>query len=237
MLQKNSEHQNGSRATLLGYPDQRTADRLSVKHRPILTDGCARIYVHGQASREMPVRVTAGPSTSPITTADAPNVVWAIDFPFDSMRCGTLVKLASMVDEHTCESILDMTNRWITSEKDIDKVEKIIAHRVAPLVLRCDNGPEFTSHALNEFAARQRGIHYIPLGQPWCNEYLESFKNRVRDECLKLNTFDHIYEARAIVGDWKEDYNCYHRHSMLGYLTPNECAQNCKCIHNSKTLK
>jgi len=52
------------------------------------------------------------------------------------------VKLASMVDEHTRESILDITDRSITSEKVIDYVKKIIAQRGAPLVLRCDNGPE-----------------------------------------------------------------------------------------------
>jgi transposase InsO family protein len=59
----------------------------------------------------------AGSSTSPITTVDAPNVVWAIDFQFDSLRCGTPVKLASMVDEHTRESILNITDSSITSEK------------------------------------------------------------------------------------------------------------------------
>ena len=184
-----------------------------------------------------PRRKRAGSSTSPITTADAPNVVWAIDFQFDSLRCGTPVKLASMVDEHTRESILDITDRSITSEKVIDYVKKIIAQRGAPLVLRCDNGPEFISHALNEFAVGQLGIHYIPPGQPWRNGYVESFNSRVRDECLNMNSFDHIYEARAIISDWKKDYNQYHRHSKLGYLTPNEYAQSCKCIHNSKTLK
>jgi hypothetical protein len=46
-----------------------------------------------------PRRKRAGSSTSPITTADAPNVVWAIDFQFDSLRCGTPVKKASKPDE------------------------------------------------------------------------------------------------------------------------------------------
>jgi putative transposase len=145
-------------------------------------------------------------------------VVWAIDFPFDSLRCRTPVKLASMVDEHTRESILDITDRSITSEKVIDYVKKIIAQRGAPLVLRCDNGPEFISHALNEFAVGQLGIDYIPPGQPWRNGYVESFNSRVRDECLNMNSFDHIYEARAIISDWKKDYNQYHRHSKLDYL-------------------
>ena len=184
-----------------------------------------------------PRRKRAGYSTSPITTADAPNVVWAIDFQFDSLRCGTTVKLASLVDEHTRESILDVTDCSITSEKVIDYVKKTIAQCGAPLVLRCDNEPEFISNTLNEFAVGHLGIHSIPPGQPWRNGYVESFISRVRDECLIMNSFDHIYEARVIISDWKVDYNQYHRQSKLGYLTPNEYAQICKCIYNSKTLK
>jgi len=79
-----------------------------------------------------PWRKRAGSSTSPMTTADAPNVVWVLDFQFDSLRCGTPVKLASMVGEQTRESILDLTDRSITSEKVIDYVKKIIAQRGEP---------------------------------------------------------------------------------------------------------
>jgi transposase InsO family protein len=78
-------------------------------------------------------------------------------------------------------------------------------------VLRCDNGPEFISQALGKFADGKLGIHYIPPGQPWRNGFIESFNNRVRDECLNMNSFDHLYEARAIITDWKEDYNKHHR--------------------------
>jgi hypothetical protein len=46
-------------------------------------------------------RKRAGMSTTPHVTADAPNVVWALDFQFDSTIDGTAVKIASMVDEHT----------------------------------------------------------------------------------------------------------------------------------------
>ncbi len=57
-----------------------------------------------------------------------------------------------MVDEHTRESLLDITDTSITSEKVIQAMQKIIDDRGAPLVIRCDNGPEFISQALNEFA-------------------------------------------------------------------------------------
>ncbi len=177
-------------------------------------------------------RKRGGTSTSPITDACAANVVWAIDFQFDSLRDGTPIKIASMVDEHTRESLLDITDRSITSEKVIEYLKKIIAERGLPDVLRCDNGPEFISKVLKKFAEEKLGIHYIPPGQPWRNGFIESFNNRVRDECLNMNSFDHIYEARAIITDWKEQYNAYHRHSSLGYLTPNEYAQSCTCTNN-----
>ncbi len=125
----------------------------------------------------------------------------------------------------------------VTSEKVIAYLEKIIAERGLPDVLRCDNGPEFISKVLKKFAQKKLGIHYIPPGQPWRNGFIESFNHRVRDEYLNMNSFDHIYEARTIITDGKEEYNAYHRHSSLGYQTPNEYAQSCKCTNTSKSLK
>jgi len=61
------------------------------------------------------------PASSPMR---APNVVSVIDFQFDSLRCGTLVKVPRMVDEHTREYMLDISIKSITSEKVIDHVRK-----------------------------------------------------------------------------------------------------------------
>ena len=51
-------------------------------------------------------RKRAGVSSIPPIEADAPNVVWAIDFQFDSTVDGTAIKIASMIDEHTRESLM-----------------------------------------------------------------------------------------------------------------------------------
>ena len=48
-------------------------------------------------------------SSIPPVEADAPNVVWAIDFQFDSTIDGKAIKIASMIDEHTRYSLL---NTW-----------------------------------------------------------------------------------------------------------------------------
>ena len=51
-------------------------------------------------------RKRAGVSSIPPIDADAPKVVWAIDFQFDSTVDGKAIKIASMIDEHTRESLM-----------------------------------------------------------------------------------------------------------------------------------
>jgi len=93
-----------------------------------------------------------------------------------------------MVDEHTRESILNIVDRSITAEKLKTALATVIGQRGKPVVLRCDNGPEFISDTLRSFRAKTAmGINYIPPGEPWKNGYAESFNNRVRDECLNAN--------------------------------------------------
>jgi putative transposase len=89
-----------------------------------------------------------------------------------------------------------------------------------PTVLRCDNGPELARSALANWAAGEVGLHFIPPGEPWRNGYMESFDYRVRDECVNINSFRSLVQARVIISDWNHDYNCYRRHSSLGYQPP-----------------
>ncbi|MGC5258936.1 IS3 family transposase [Gordonia sp. DT218] len=61
-------------------------------------------------------RKRAGISSFPQVEADAPNIVWAIDFQFDSTVDGKAIKIASMIDEHTRLSVLNIVERSITEE-------------------------------------------------------------------------------------------------------------------------
>lgn len=57
------------------------------------------------------IRKRAGASTTPIADAGAPKVVWAIDFQSDSTTDGRKFKIASMVDEYTRQSVLNIVDR------------------------------------------------------------------------------------------------------------------------------
>ncbi len=115
-------------------------------------------------------RKRAGVSSIPPVDADAPNVVWAIDFQFDSTIDGKAIKIASMIDEHTRESLLHLVERSITAERLVIELEDAFAAAGGPpKVLRMDNGPELVSQALQQFCEDKVGLCYIPPGTPWNN--------------------------------------------------------------------
>jgi putative transposase len=177
-------------------------------------------------------RKRVGISSIPPVDADAPKVVWALDFQFDSTIDGRAVKIASMVDEHTRESLLHLVERSITAEHLVGELEKVFAVRGAPRVLRMDNGPEMISRALQSFCADKVSMVYIPPGTPWNNGFVESFNRRLRIECLNRNHWTSLLEARVVIGDFKTEHNLRHRHSALGYRTPAEYAAACTCTHH-----
>jgi putative transposase len=177
-------------------------------------------------------RKRAGVSSIPPIEADAANVVWAIDFQFDSTVDGKAVKIASMIDEHTRCSLLNIVERSITAERLAIELEGVFAAAGGPpKVLRMDNGPELVSQALQQFCEGKVGLSYIPPGTPWNNGYIESFNNRLRKECLNRNHWNTLFEARVVIGDFKHEHNHRHRHSALGYRTPAEYAAACRHTH------
>ena len=177
-------------------------------------------------------RKRGGVSSCIQTEADAPNVVWAMDFQFDSTVDGKAVKIASMIDEHTRLSLMNIVERSIPAQRLVEEIGKTFAvWGGPPLVLRMDNGPEFISSALQQFCANRVGISYIPPGTPWNNGYIESFNNRLRKECLNRNHRTSLLEARVVIEDFKDDHNHRHRHSSMGYLTPAEYAAQCTHTH------
>lgn len=90
-----------------------------------------------------------------------------------------------------------------------------------PKTIVVDNGPEFTSKALDAWAHR-RGIklHFIRPGKPVENAFAESFNGRLREECLNQHVFADLRAANDLIRSWYEDYNHVRPHSSLGGLSP-----------------
>ena len=162
----------------------------------------------GLQARVRSPRNRAGVSSIPPIAADAANVVWAIDFQFDSTIDGKAIKIASMIDEHTRCALLNIVERSITADRLVAELAKVFAAAGGPpKVLRMANGPEFISPALQQFCDGKTGMSYIPPGTPWNNGHIESFNNRLRKECLNRNHWNTLIEARVVIADFKEEHN------------------------------
>ena len=90
-----------------------------------------------------------------------------------------------------------------------------------PKCIRSDNGPEFIAKAVCQWL-KESGCQtlFISPGSPWENGYIESFNDKLRDECLNREIFRNGGEAQTIVEAFRQEYNNYRPHSSLGYLTP-----------------
>ena len=82
---------------------------------------------------------------------------------------------------------------------------------------------------------RDHGVKtiYITPGSPWENAYIESFHDKLRDECLNRELFGSLLEAQVIIEAWRVEYNGLRPHSSLGYQTPNEFA----ALHDASRLR
>lgn len=71
--------------------------------------------------------------------------------------------------------------------------------------LRTDQGPEFTSRALDQWAyANGVTLKLIQAGKPTQNAYIESFNGKFRDECLNEHWFTTLAHARAVIAAWRQ---------------------------------
>jgi putative transposase len=159
----------------------------------------------------------------PPLVATHPNHVWTYDFVHDACANGQRLKLLTLTDEFTRESLAIEVTTSMRARGVVGVLERVIRERGAPAYLRSDNGPEFVAHAVKQWLrVQQVQTAYIEPGSPWQNAYGESFNGRLRDECLNLEWFRSVLEARVIIGAWRRHYNEERPHSSLDYQTPQE---------------
>ncbi|MCP2936639.1 integrase core domain-containing protein, partial [Salmonella enterica subsp. enterica serovar Typhimurium] len=86
----------------------------------------------------------------------------------------------------------------IRSERVVEILSRLISERGAPKFLRSDNGPEFVSTRLLQWAA-DKGLQMAlsQPGKPWQNGTDESFNGKFRDECLSMEYFRNRTDARV----------------------------------------
>lgn len=163
-----------------------------------------------------------GKSLDPIPSrAERPGQVWTCDFMEDSCVNGRKLRFLNIVDEFTREALATEVARSFSSKRVVEVFSRLAEEHGAPEYVRSDNGTEFVAKAMTEWRQNMGvGSIFIKPGKPWQNGLGESFNGRMRDECLNMELFYGIRDARATAGEWRRYYNEERPHGSLGYQSP-----------------
>ena len=143
----------------------------------------------------------------------------------DQLFDGTRFRLFTLVDNFTRESLAIEVGQRFTGETVCAVLDQVVSQRGLPGEIRVDNGPEFTSKALDHWAYGHGVVlDFSRPGKPTDNAFIESFNGSVRTECLNENWFLSLEDAKEKIESWRVDYNQHRPHSALGNLAPGEFA-------------
>jgi len=161
-----------------------------------------------------------------VSLPTGPDQHWSMDFVHDQMHDGRKFRILTVIDQWSRESVTLEANFRLTGRCVGKALDQAAVQRRLPRAITVDNGTEFTSRALDEWAYR-RGVKldYTRPGKPTDNGLIESFNGRLRDEFLNVNEFVTMHDAREKLKAWQDDYNTCRPHGSLGHLAPSEYAR------------
>jgi len=149
------------------------------------------------------------------------NEGWSMDFMSDELFDGRRIRLLTIVDNFTRESLAIEVGERIGGQRVVEVLMQLGKERGLPRTIRVDNGPEFISKRLDQWAYLNGvALDFCRPGRPMDNGLIEAFNGRLRQECLNESWFLSLEDAREKVEAWRMDYNSERPHGALGNLSP-----------------
>lgn len=157
----------------------------------------------------------------PLTIPETLNQVWSMDFMHDALSDGRSFRLFNVLDDFNREGLAIEVDLSLPSTRVIRALEQVMEWRGKPKVIRCDNGPEYISGALINWATQQQiRIEYIQPGNPQQNAYVERFNRTVRYDWLNQYLFESIEQVQIEATRWLWTYNNERPNMAIGGITP-----------------
>ena len=207
---------------------------MTVNHKRLF-----RLYREEKLSvRKRSGRKRALGTRAPMLVPLLPNQRWSLDFVSDQFTDCRRFRVLTVIDDCTRECIALVADTSLSGKRVARELHQIIAQRGSPKMIVSDNGTEFTSNAILNWADEAKvDWHYIAPaarqrfafkpregGKPQQNGFIESFNGKLRDEKLNDTLFSTLHQARVELATWRNDYNHHRPHSGLGSRTPSEFA-------------
>jgi putative transposase len=175
------------------------------------------LNIRRRTKKRLPTRVK-----QPLDEPTSQNQMWSIDYMSDSLWDGRKFRLLNIIDDYKREALHMEIDTSIPSLRLVRILNQIKQYRGVPQTIRTDNGPEFISSNLYQWATEnQVELRFIQPGKPTQNAFIERFNGSVRKELLDANIFNSLDQARQKLEEWFIDYNYYRPHESLKNKPPN----------------
>jgi putative transposase len=133
--------------------------------------------------RKRPRRSKASQQRQPVIAAQRVNQVWSMDFVADNLFDGRKLRMLTVVDCYSRESLAIHVGQSLKGEDVVQVLNGIAAQRGRPQVIKFDNGSEFAGKAMDKWADEHRvALDFSRPGRPTDNAMVESFNGRLRQE-------------------------------------------------------
>jgi len=158
-----------------------------------------------------------------LAVPDKINISWSMDFMHDQLEDGRSYRLLNVIDDFNREGLGIEVDLSLPSERVIRTLNHIIEWRGKPKQIRCDNGPEYISNILADWAkGNDITIAFIQPGNPQQNAYVERYNRTVRYDWLSQYLFSSIDEVQQHATRWLWTYNNERPNMAIGGITPNQ---------------
>ena len=146
-----------------------------------------------------------------------------MDFVSDQLFDGRRLRVLTLVDNHTRESLALHVGQRIRGLDVVAVLERITKRHGLPKRIQVDTGPEFISKDLDRWAYWNHvELDFSRPGKPTDNALIEAFNSRFRQEYLNEHWLMSLPDAQEKIESWRHDYNRDRPHSALGYRSPAE---------------
>lgn len=157
----------------------------------------------------------------PLAVPEQPNQTWSMDFMADQLADGRAFRTLNVIDDFNREGLGIEVDFSLPAERVVRTLNQIMSWRGRPLAIRVDNGPEYISATLQNWAEKAGiALMYIQPGKPQQNAYVERYNRTVRTEWLGRHYFESIEEVQDHATRWLWTYNNERPNMGIGGITP-----------------
>lgn len=124
----------------------------------------------------------------------------------DTFGASRKFRILAINDDCCRENLCLAGDASISGARVARELDTLVRLYGKPACIVSDNGTEFTSWAILEWAGKNKvEWHYIDPGKPQQNGFIESFNGSLRDELLNEELFDSLADARRKLAIWRYD--------------------------------